>query len=99
MAPTLRNNRWFIKGRSDVIVSILLKGETGPIENERYGEGLMLPLESGYNDQQLADVINYIGLSWNKWRKPLSSSEVEKVRAKLSDRTTPFTDEELQKLQ
>ena len=95
LAPSLRNNRWFVKGKREIIFHILLKGQIGPIGDDVYGEGLMLPLEAAYNDKQLADVINYIGLTWNQWKKPVAASVVKKVREKIIDRKAPYTNEEL----
>lgn len=95
LAPSLANNRWFKKNRIDVIAKILLKGETGPIGKTTYGEGLMLPLEHAYNDQELADVINYIGQRWNRWKRPVPTSQIAKIRDEIKDRKTPYTNEEL----
>ena len=96
LAPQLRNNRWFKKRRVDVITRIVLKGETGPIGDEEYGEGLMLPLETAYDDKQLADLINYVGLTWNKWNAPIQATEIKKIRSQIADRTQPYTNEELE---
>jgi len=98
LAPQLTNNRWFTKRRVDVISRILLKGETGPIGKETYGEGLMLPLETAYNDEQLADLINYVGLTWNKWNTPVKAAEVQKIRAEIAGREKPYTNEELESI-
>jgi hypothetical protein len=84
--------------RVDVITRILLKGETGPIGDEIYGEGLMLPFENTFNDKQLADLINYVGLTWNGWRGPVNASEIGTIRAKIKDRKPPYTNKELLKI-
>ena len=81
-----------------MIARILLKGETGPIGKETYGEGLMLPLETAYNDEELADLINYVGLTWNKWNTPVKAAEVQKIRAEIADREKPYTNEELESI-
>ncbi len=96
LAPPLRKDRWFMKRRVDVITRILLKGETGPIGEQRYGEGLMLPLENIYSDTQLADMINYIGLTWNNWKKPIAAAEIQRIRAEIAHRKSPYTNKELE---
>lgn len=95
LAPPLQKNRWFTGRRVDVITRVLLKGETGPIGDTTYGEGLMLPLENAYNDEQIADLMNYIGLTWNNWSDPVNASAVADIRAEIKDRKTPYTDKEL----
>ena len=95
LAPPLKGDRWFKSHRVDVIVRILLKGETGPIGKKQYGEGLMLPLENIYSDKQLADLINYVGVTWNKWRDPVKPEQIRKIRDEVKDRKKPFTNEEL----
>ena len=98
LAPPLRNDRWFTKRRVDAIARIVLKGETGPIGDKVYGEGIMLPLEAAYDDRQLADLINYIGLTWNGWKAPIKASTIGKVRNEIKDRKLPYTNEELEAL-
>ena len=58
----------------------------------------MLPFESTLNDKQIADLINYVGLTWNGWRKPVTAAEVGAIRTKTKDRKTPYTNEELFKI-
>jgi mono/diheme cytochrome c family protein len=95
LAPALQKNRWFMKNRVDIITRILLKGETGAIDGKTYGEGLMLPLEHAYNDEQLADVINYIGQKWNGWKKPVPATDITKIRKDVKDRKKPYDSSEL----
>ncbi len=59
----------------------------------------MVPLEKTHSDQQLADVLNYIGERWHNWKKPVDASTVGRARAELKDRTAPWSYEELMGLQ
>jgi hypothetical protein len=58
----------------------------------------MLPLEAAYNDQQLADLINYIGLTWNGWRDAVKPDQIKLIRDEVKDRKKPYTNEELEAL-
>ncbi len=98
LGPPLRGNRWFKDHRLDAIVRILLKGETGPIGDTEYGEGIMLPLEAAYNNKQLSDLINYIGLTWNGWRDIVKPEQIKTIREEVKDRKLPYTNEELEAL-
>jgi mono/diheme cytochrome c family protein len=96
LAPPLERSEWFRNGGNiGAIARILLKGQTGPIDGTTYGEGFMMPLEDAYDDQQLADVTNFIGQRWNGWREPVEAAEFSRVRREVADRMQPFTHEEL----
>ena len=96
LAPAFTKSPWFAgSGNVNALARIILKGQTGPIAGVAYGEGLMLPLEGTYNDEQIASVINFIGQSWHKWRKPVASADIAAVRKATADRKTPWTHEEL----
>ena len=76
-------------------VAIILKGEVGDIGGKHYGEGMMISLENNYNDQQIADVLNYIGKKWNRWNTGISSKDVARIRKLVADRKTPYTQKDL----
>ncbi|MEM7147734.1 MAG: c-type cytochrome [Verrucomicrobiota bacterium] len=101
LAPPLVGNDWFKKRkpRIDIIARILLKGQMGPIDGVTYGEGIMVPLELAYKDAQLANVINYVGESFNKWPDgKVKGGDIAKVREQIKDRVVPWTQEELKAL-
>ena len=77
----------------EYFTKVILKGIHGPlgVKKEIFTEGLMPPLGAAYNDQQLADVINYIGRRWASSRKDISSKEVAAIRKQTSARTAPWT--------
>jgi len=100
LAPAFSKSHWFKNdGRVSVLARIVLQGQTGPIDGAKYGEGLMVPLESTYNDEQIAGVLNFIGERWHKWSKPIEASAIARVRGEIADRHTPWTYEELMALQ
>ena len=74
---------------------MLLKGQTGPIDGVSYGEGLMPPVENSHTDEQIAQVLSYIGERWHGWKKPASASDITRIREEVKARTTPWTHEEL----
>ena len=99
LAPPFAKSEWFKRGGDvDTLGRILLKGQTGPIEGVAYGEGLMLPLEQTYTDEQLASVLNFIGQRWHNWREPIAAEAIARVRQETADRKTPWTHEELKAL-
>lgn len=96
LAPPLADNRWFKNGGDiDTITKILLKGLNGPINGVDYGEGMMIPLEKMYNDKQLADVINYIGFSWNGWKNSVAPKRIKDLRRKYKKHNKQWENKEL----
>ncbi len=99
LAPPFAKSEWFKReGNVEILSRIVLKGQTGPINGVTYGEGLMLPLEQIYNDEQLANVLNFIGERWHNWRKPVAAADIARMRKEIADRKTPWTHEELLEL-
>lgn len=72
--------------------------EHAEAEGVTYGEGLMLPLEQTYTDEQLASVLNFIGQRWHNWKQPIAAEAIARVRQETADRKTPWTHEELKTL-
>ncbi len=52
--------------------------------------------EAACDDQQLADLINYIDLTWNGWKVPIKAFAIGKIRNGLKDRKLPYTNEDLE---
>ena len=96
LAPALGKSEWFKRGGNvDILGRILLKGQTGPIDGVSYGEGLMIPLEQTYTDEQLASVLNFIGQRWHRWSQPVTAEAIARVRNDTAERKTPWTHDEL----
>ena len=75
----------------DIPARILLQGKEGPI-------GLMPPVGSVLNDDQIAGVLTYIRREWGQPGTPVDPATVAGVRAMTSGRTRPWTNDELLRL-
>ena len=99
LAPPLAESPLFMHGseQAPLIARILINGMTGPLRGRHYGEGVMIPFGQAYDDQQLADVINYIGYRWNRrsWGEPVISEAIVEARKATVDRTEMWTDAEM----
>ena len=96
MAPQLTKSAWFANGGNvPILARVLLKGQTGPIDGVSFGEGLMPPVENSHTDEQIAQVLSYIGERWHGWKKPAAASDITHIREEIKARTTPWTHEEL----
>ena len=77
--PPLDGSNWLTRKRTESIHAIKY-GLSGPIEvnGENYNS-VMVPM--GLNDQEVADVMNYIGNTWsNAIKKPVTVDEVAAVK-------------------
>jgi type 1 glutamine amidotransferase/mono/diheme cytochrome c family protein len=96
LAPSLAKSTWFAAGGDvQALARITLKGLTGPINGQTYGEGLMVPLEATHTDAQIADVLTYIGQRWHAWPAPADPLQITRVRHELAERKQPWTHDEL----
>ncbi|MDB6053547.1 MAG: coagulation factor 5/8 type domain protein [Verrucomicrobiales bacterium] len=93
MAPPLSRSKT-VAGYKDGIISVLLKGLTGPVDNKKY-DAIMVPMESN-DDQWIAAVASYVRNSFGNNAPVIDASEVAKVRASMKSRIAPWTVEELQ---
>ncbi|HZW76450.1 MAG TPA: cytochrome c, partial [Caldimonas sp.] len=66
---------------------ILLNGKEGPI-------GLMPPIGSALNDDQIAAVLTYIRREWSNDGSPVDAALIKKMRALTAARTRPWTTDE-----
>jgi type 1 glutamine amidotransferase/mono/diheme cytochrome c family protein len=96
LAPSLAKSTWFAAGGDvQTLARITLKGLTGPINGQSYGEGVMVPLEATHTDAQIADVLTYIGQRWHGWSAPADPLQITRVRHELADRKQPWSHDEL----
>jgi mono/diheme cytochrome c family protein len=99
--PPLVESDW-VTGDAERLIKIVLHGLTGPIQvgGAEFKQLAPLPMPPmGLNDQQTADVLNYIRGSFGNKAPKISVQEVEKVRAATAGRTAFWTAEELAKSQ
>ena len=87
LAPPLVGSELAL-ARPEIPARILLHGKEGPI-------GLMPPIGSTLNDEQVAGVLTYIRREWGHTGSPVDAATVRAVRAQTADRTRPWTDAEL----
>jgi mono/diheme cytochrome c family protein len=96
LAPPLTKSAWFSEGGNlPVLGRIVLKGQTGPIDGVNYGEGMMVALQNTHTDEELAQVLSYIGESWHRWKKPAEAREIADIRQSIAGREAPWTHDEL----
>ena len=99
LAPPVAESPLFTQGseQAPLAARILIKGMTGPVRGREYGEGVMIPFGETFTDQQMADVINYIGYRWNRrnWGAPVDAELIAETRRATADRETMWTDAEL----
>jgi mono/diheme cytochrome c family protein len=73
---------------AEVPIRILLNGKEGPI-------GLMPPVGGVLTDDQIAGVLTYIRREWGQPGSAVDPATVRTVRRLTSDRTRPWTNDEL----
>jgi mono/diheme cytochrome c family protein/glucose/arabinose dehydrogenase len=87
LAPTLIDSTLALAA-PEVPVRVLLHGKEGAI-------GLMPPIGSALNDDQIASVLTYVRREWGQAGSPVEAATVTSVRAQTANRTRPWTDAEL----
>jgi mono/diheme cytochrome c family protein/glucose/arabinose dehydrogenase len=74
--------------RADVPARILLSGKEGPT-------GLMPPIGSTIDDEQIAAVLTYVRREWGQTGDPVSAATIAEVRRATADRNRPWKHDEL----
>ena len=90
IAPSLIGSS-FAFAPADIPARILLHGKEGSI-------GLMPPIGSTLNDDQIAAVLTYVRREWGQTGTPVDPETVKTVRAATSGRARPWTETELMAL-
>jgi len=73
---------------AEITSRILLNGKEGPV-------GLMPPIGSTLNDEQIASVLTYVRREWGQAGEPVNAETVRTTRAETASRTRPWTHDEL----
>jgi mono/diheme cytochrome c family protein len=89
IAPSLVDSRYVTAPDAGAATRVLLAGKEGTI-------GLMPPLGSALNDEQIASVLTYIRREWAHTGSPVAPDDVVEIRGLTKTRTRPWTDPELQ---
>jgi len=74
--------------RADIPARILLSGKEGPT-------GLMPPIGSTIDDEQIAAVLTYVRREWGQAGDPVSAATVAETRRATADRSRPWKHDEL----
>ncbi len=87
VAPPLAGSKR-VAANGDVPVRILTNGLEGKI-------GLMPPLGSAMNDEEVAAVLTYVRQSWGNTGTPLPPAAVKEWRLAFAHRTTPWSEKDI----
>jgi putative membrane-bound dehydrogenase-like protein len=98
--PPLAESDWVNAKDPSNLIKVVLHGLTGPItvNGQTYGQdaGVPMPPMGGLTDQQIADVLSYLRTEFGPGASSVSADQVKSVRAATSERTTSWTEKELQ---
>ncbi|HJZ70160.1 MAG TPA: PVC-type heme-binding CxxCH protein [Vicinamibacterales bacterium] len=90
LAPSLVASRLALAS-PEIAARILLNGKEGSV-------GLMPPIGSALNDDQIAAVLTYVRREWGNDGSPVDAALIKRMRALTAARTRPWTDGELNAL-
>ena len=90
IAPTLVGSALAL-ATPDIPARVLLHGKEGPI-------GLMPPVGTTLQDEQIAAVLTYVRREWGQSASPVDADTVKRVREASAGRTRPWRHEELIKM-
>ncbi len=88
IAPSLVDSKYVLAFDGGAAMRVLLAGKEGTI-------GLMPPLGSALNDEQIASVLTYIRREWGHTASAVAPDDVQEIRGLTKTRTRPWTDAEL----
>jgi len=99
--PPLAGSEWVLTESPDKVIAIIANGLQGPIQvaGETYGKVAMPAQGGALNDEDIANVITFIrrNSDWGDAHNlsVISAEQVGEVRARIADRTSPWTAGEL----
>ncbi|HYT76202.1 MAG TPA: cytochrome c, partial [Vicinamibacterales bacterium] len=88
LAPSLVDSKYVISPDPGAAARILLGGKEGRI-------GLMPPLASALNDEQIASLLTYIRREWGHTAPAVAPDDVTEIRGLTKTRKRPWTDADL----
>lgn len=89
LAPALAGSSW-VNGSPQALVRIVLNGKVDQLAMPGLGAGL--------DDETIAAILTYVRSSWGNDAAPITPETVESIRALVSHRDEPWSEEELQPL-
>jgi len=99
--PPLAGSEWVLNQSPDRVIAIINNGIQGPVEvaGQTYGKVAMPAQGGALSDEDIANVLSYIrrNSDWGDEHNlsVITAEEVNQVRAKIADRTSAWTAEEL----
>ncbi len=90
LAPSLVDSR-FATGPASAVVRLVLQGKEGSV-------GLMPGLGAVLSDDQISAALTYVRREWGHTASAVSPALVKEIRTLTADRTRPWTEEELLKI-
>lgn len=78
MHPSIVNTRWVAD--SDTLIMTVLKGVRGPIEVNGESFNQIMPAQDYLTDQQIADVLSFIRISFGNDYPPIDVEQVKRAR-------------------
>jgi mono/diheme cytochrome c family protein len=98
-APPFVDSEWVLTEKTGQLIRIPLNGLTGPIKVKGVEWNLAMPaMGAALPDEDVAAVLTYMRNAWGNKASEITVEQVKAVRA-ASNRTQPWTGEELLKVQ
>ena len=75
-----------LAGPSEELVRLMLLGQRGPLERDgKIYNGIMPSWRTDLNDEQIAEVLNYLLTTWSPKSRKVAAEDVAKVRAETAN--------------
>ncbi|MCM8540914.1 MAG: hypothetical protein NE328_11620, partial [Lentisphaeraceae bacterium] len=100
LAPSLVDSKR-VKGDPNKLIPVFLQGLSGPIDGKTYGAGFMAPAHvlGITREDRLSELISYLRYVHGNGASFVSPTDIKNAKNKHKDRTTPWTDKELNELE
>ncbi len=99
--PSLVASEWVNEKEPGRLIRIVLNGLSGPLDfkGQAYN-GSMVPWKDVLNDEEVAAVLTYVrqNKEWNNNAAEVKPEQVKAIRDKMKDRPTPFSPDEVLKI-
>ncbi|HZR18313.1 MAG TPA: cytochrome c [Verrucomicrobiae bacterium] len=99
--PPLAGSEWVNEKAPGRVIRIALNGLSGPITVKGLPfNGAMVPWKDVLSDEEIAAVLTYVrqNKEWGNNAPEVTPEQVKAVRAKIKDRSTPFSPDELKQI-
>jgi mono/diheme cytochrome c family protein len=96
-APPLAGSEWVLAPKPDRIIRIVLDGLQGPVKVKGQEFNLAMASWKGtFKDDEIAAVLSYVRNNFDNKAPMVKPEQVAQIRAKTKDRTSAWTEAELQ---